>query len=132
MKQIKTSTGFTLLEAMISVVLLGLMASGFSLLYASGLNSLDEQADRMLLDSHLRSRMEILIAQQFAQVNNGSENVIVRGKNYTINWTVALKDLDGDMTPESNAKEVTVSVTGMSDRSLTTILVDHGGNVSKL
>ena len=120
------------MEAMISVVLLGLMASGFSLLYASGLNSLDEQADRMMLDSHLRSRMEILIAQQFAQVDNGSENVIVRGKNFTINWTVAPKDLNEDMTPESNAKEVTVSVAGMSDRSLTTILVDHGGKVGKL
>ena len=129
---LKSPKGFTLLEAMISTVILGLMACGVSALYVSGLNSLDEQGDRMLLDSCLRSRMELIIAQPFAQVANGSENVTIRGKNYTIIWTVALKDLDGDMTPESAAKEVIVSVTGMSGRSLTMILVDNGDKVGKI
>ena len=129
---LKSPKGFTLLEAMISTVILGLMACGVSALYVSGLNSLDEQGDRMLLDGCLRSRMELIIAQPFSAVNNGSENVTVRGKNYTISWTVTLKDLDGDMTPETTAKEVTVSVAGLPGRSLTMILVDNGDKVGKI
>ncbi len=131
-KRIKTSTGFTLLEAMISTVILGLMATGVSLAYISGLNSLDEQADRMFLDSYLRSRVEFIIAEPFAQVNNGSENVSVGGKNYTINWTVVLKDLDGDMITETTAKEVTVSVAGISGRSITMIIVDNESRLGKI
>ena len=130
--QIKASKGFTLLEAMVSTVILGLLALGVSAGYLSGLNSLDDQADRMLLDSHLRSRVELLVAQPFAQVNNGSENVSVGGENYTINWTVVLKDLDDDMTPETTAKEVTVAVAGQSERTVTMILVDNENKLGKI
>jgi type II secretory pathway pseudopilin PulG len=131
-KRIKNSNGFTLFEALFSVVLLGFMASGVSVLYVSGLQTLDEQADRMVLDSYLRSRMEFLVGQPFAQLANGNEVVTVRGQNYTIDWTVVLKDLDGDMTPEATAKEVTVSVSGVSNRVLTTILVDNEDRLGKI
>ncbi len=130
--RIKNSHGFTLFEALFSVVLLGLMASGVSVLYVSGLQTLDEQADRMVLDSYLRSRMEFLVGQPFAQVASGTENVTVRGQTFTINWTVVLKDLDGDLVPESTAKEVTVSVSGLSNRILTTILVDNEDRLGKI
>jgi len=130
--RIKNSNGFTLFEALFSVVLLGLMASGVSVLYVSGVQTLDEQADRMVLDSYLRSRMEYLVGQPFAQLANGNEVVTVRGQNYTIDWTVVLKDLDGDLVPESSAKEVTVSVSGVSNRLLTTILVDNEDRLGKI
>jgi len=128
----KTYRGFTLVEALLSVALLGLMATGIATLYASGLQSLSTQDDRMLLDSALRSRMEVLVGTKFDALSDSSEVVTVNGQNYTIAWTVVNVDLDGDSTPEPNAKQVTVSITELPDRSLTTILVDNEGRVGKI
>jgi len=128
----KSPGGFTLVEALLSVALLGLMVTGIATLYASGLQSLNTQDDRMLLDSALRSRMEVLVGTNFGALSDDSMVVTVNGQNYTIAWTVVNVDLDGDLTPEPNAKQVTVSITVLPDRSLTTILVDNEGGVGKL
>jgi len=129
---LRTTKGFTLVEALLSVALLGLMVTGIATLYVSGLQSLDGQDDRMLLDSELRSRMEVLVSTDFGALSDDSEVVTVNGQNYTIAWTVVNVDLDGDLTPEPNAKQVTVSITELPDRSLTTILVDNEGRVGKI
>ncbi len=86
----------------------------------------------MLLDSSLRSRMEVLVGTEFSSLSNGSEVVTVRGRNYTITWTVANIDLNGDATPESTARQVTVSITELPDRSITTLVVDHEGRIGKI
>jgi hypothetical protein len=127
-----STSGFTLLEATLSVALLALLAMTISAPYISGFQALDAQADSMLLDSQLRSRMEVLISTEFGSLANGNEVVTVRGQTYTITWNVANVDLDGDATPENTAKQVTVSVTELPNRALTTILVDHEGNVGKI
>jgi type II secretory pathway pseudopilin PulG len=131
-KRIKTSSGFTLVEALFSVVLLGVMATAIAVPYITGFQSLDVQADRMLLDCRLRSRMEVLVGTDFGSLGNGSEVVTVDGENYTISWTLANVDLDGDLIPEPNAKQVTVSITELPERSLTTIVVDNQGGVGKI
>ena len=128
----KSYRGFTLVEILLAVILLGLMITGISALYISGLQSLNAQDDRMLLDSQLRSRMEVLIGTDFSALSNGSEVVSVNGQNYTLDWTVVSIDLDGDSNPEPNAMQVTVSVSGVGGHSLTTIIVDHEGRVSKI
>ena len=128
----KSPGGFTLVEALLSVALLGLMATGISALYLSGFQSLDAQDDQMLLDSRLRSRMEVLVGTDFASLSDDSEVVTVNGQNYTINWTIVPIDLDGDSNPESNANQVTVSVAGVSGPSLTTIMADHEGRLGKI
>jgi prepilin-type N-terminal cleavage/methylation domain-containing protein len=132
MYRVRTCSGFTLLEVLLAVVFLALLAMGMTAIHVSGLQSLDEQADRMLLDGKIRSRMEVLIGTDFAALSNGSEPVTVRGTNYTIAWSVVPVDLDGDANPEPTAKKVTVSVTELPDRSLTTIIVDNEGKVGKL
>ena len=126
---LKSRGGFTLVEALISVVILGLIAAGISAPYISGLQSLEVQADRMLLDSHLRGRMEALIGLPLDQIISGTEVVTIRGQSYTITWTEDEVDLNADEEPEPNAKKIRVSV---SDRSLTTIVVDHEGKVGKI
>jgi prepilin-type N-terminal cleavage/methylation domain-containing protein len=131
-RRIKTCNGFTLVEALFSVVLLGIMATAIAVPYISGFQSLDVQADRMLLDCRLRSRMEILLGTDFGSLSNGSEVVAVNGKNYTISWTAVNLDLDGDSNPEPNAKQVTVTIPELSNRSLTTILVDNENTVGKI
>ena len=126
------SDGFTLVEALLSVALLGLLAATMGTVYSSANQSLAVQTDHMLLDSKLRSRMEYLMGTQFGALNDSSENVTINGNNYQIVWTVVLIDLDGDSNPEATAKQVTVSVTGMSGNSLTTIRVDNEDNVGKI
>lgn len=131
-KFLKINTGFTLVEAMLSVALLGLVAVGISAPYLSGFQALDAQADRMLLDSVLRGRMEVLISTDFDSLADGSNVVSVNGKNVTVQWNVVPVDLDGDSSPEPTARQVTVSITGMPGRSLTMILVDNEGRVGKI
>ena len=128
----KRQRGITLLEAMLCIVLLGLTASGISSLYVSGLQSLEQEEDRYLLDNRLRNRIEQLIGRPFADVRaagSGSENVTIGGEVYVLSWTVVAADLDGDAVPEPDAMQVTVSLAG---RSLTVILVDHQGKVARI
>ena len=129
---IKSKTGFTLLEAMLSVALLALVAFGISAPYITGFQGLDEQAERMALDSHLRSRMEILVGTSFDALASGSETVTVRGQSYTITWNVAYVDLDADANPESTAKQITVAITELPGRTLKTIVVDNEGKIGKI
>ena len=126
------SRGFTLVEALFCMTILVLMVLGFSAIYSSGFRSLDVQADRVMLDGHLRSRMEFLVSTSFGALGDGSEVVSISGNNHTITWTVVPVDLNQDSATEPSAKQVTVSVSGLPDRSLTAILVDHEGKLGKL
>ena len=130
--RIKTSEGFTLVEALLSAFFLGLIATSVMAVYSSGFQSLDDQANRMLLDSKLRSRMEVLIGTSFSALSGSSEVVTINGQNYTINWTVMSVDLNDDSIPEPTAKLVVVSVSGLTNYSLTTILVDNEGKIGKI
>ena len=130
--RIQTAHGFSLLEVLLAVSLLAFLATGVAAVFSAGFQSLDVQADQMLLDSQLRSRMEVLIGTDFDSLADGSEIVTVRGKNYTITWSVVLADINGDSNPDSDAKQVTVSVTGLSGRSLTSILVDNLGRLGRI
>jgi len=115
-----------------AVFFLGLMAAGVTAVYSAGYRSLDDQVDGMLLDSKVRSRMEVLVGTDFKSLSNGSEVVTINGKNYTITWSVAAIDLNGDGISEPSAKKVTVSVDGMNSHSLATVLVDHEYQVGKI
>lgn len=133
LKPARGSGGFTLVEVLLSIVLLALIGTAVSALYASAGGLIDEQMDRMLLDSRLRSRMEFLLSTDFASLSSGSETVSVNGKNFSINWTVAAVDLNADSNPEPDAKQVTVSVPELPGRSLTTIvIVDSENRVKKI
>ena len=128
----KKIRGFTLVEVLLATALLALMAGGFATLYSSGLNSLTSQKDRVFLNSHLSSRMEELKSRDHSNVTNGSEVVTVEGESYTINWTVAPVDLDGDAATDGGALQVTVSVAGISDLTLSNIIVNTLGQVGKI
>ena len=132
MNQIKNHNGFTLVETLISVVILGLMATAIAVPYISGYQSLDVQADRMLLDSHLRSEMEVLVGTDFGALASGSQVVTVNGQNYTLVWTMVPVDLDGDTFAEPNAMQINITVSEVPGRSLTTIVVDNEGQVGKV
>ena len=124
--------GFTLIEIVLSVAFLGLLAIGVTTVYSTGFRSLDERLNRMLLDGQLRSRMEWLLSEPFDDVTSGTTDVTVNGHGYTMAWTVALADLDGDSTPESDAKQITVALSGVSGYALTSIICNSRGRVRRL
>lgn len=123
--------GFTLIEALMSVVILGGMAAAVSALYISGLDTIDAQGDTMLLDSYLRSRMELVLATPFSSLADGTETVTVRDADYTITWTVAPADLDGDTIAEFDAVSVTVTISETGD-TLEAIIVDPQDKLGKI
>ena len=132
LKRFQSDSAFTLIEVLLSVVFLGLLASATSSVFFTGFQSMDAQIERILLDSKLRSRMEVLLGTSFSALSSSFEVVAVNGNNYTIDWTVATIDLDGDAIAEPTAKKVTVSVSGMADRSLVTLVVDHENIIGKI
>ena len=132
LKRFQSDSAFTLVEVLLSVVFLGLLASATSSVFFTGFQSMDAQIERILLDSKLRSRMEVLLGTSFSALSSSFEVVAVNGNNYTIDWTVATIDLDGDAIAEPTAKKVTVSVSGMADRSLVTLVVDHENIIGKI
>lgn len=123
------TSGFSLVEALLAVVLLALMSGILSALFISGMQNLDARQVRLRIDSALRSQMERLLSANFAELSSGSSVVAIEGINYTVDWSVDLVDLDGDSVPEPTAKQITVS---LNDSSLTTIYVDHEGALGKL
>jgi len=121
--------GFTLVEVMLSILVLSLCAAGIAGVYRAALRASDEQILSGELESAMRSRMEKLLACAFDALGSGSEVVTIQGKNYTVSWTVQGVDLDGDSVPEGDAKLITVSAEG---KSLTTILTDTRYRLGKI
>jgi len=119
----------TLVEALLSIVILGMTAGGISALFTSGLQTLEQGQTVMLLQSALRSQMETVISRPFGEVlaeATGGEIITVDGQDYKAYWTATNIDLDGDTSPEANAMLVEVFLDG---RSLSVILVDNEGRV---
>ena len=130
---LKSPAGFTLVEALIAVALLAIVAVGISAPYISGFQALDVQAESMLLDSRLRSKMEELVSTSFGSLSSGSDDPFtINGQSFTITWTVAPVDLDGDTNPDPAAVRVTVSVSGRPNHTLTTIRVNNEDQVGKI
>ena len=131
-ERLKFSGGFTLVEVIFTLVILGLIAVGVAYPYSTGIKSIDVGEERTLIDNYMRSRMEILVSTDFDSLSNGSQVVSVNGGNYTITWTVVNMDIDGDTVPEAEVKLVTVSVTEVPGSSLTMIRVDNEDRVGKI
>jgi type II secretory pathway pseudopilin PulG len=133
MKLQRREEGFTLVEALLSIVLLALVATTLSSPYITGLQSLDGQHEDMLLDSMLRSRMEELLSRDISTLSAGEETVTVEGENYTIEWNKFPCDLDADTISEPDVWELRVKVKELSEKhSLNTIVVDNQGRIGKI
>jgi prepilin-type N-terminal cleavage/methylation domain-containing protein len=127
--RVRDCRGFTLVEVLLSILILGFSAVAISDVYTTGLNSLETRVHEGQLDTALRSQMERLLAQKFDQLANGSRAITVEGDSFILNWTVANVDLDGDATPEPGAKQITLT---LGDKTLVTVVADHGGLLGKL
>ena len=125
----RSVTGFTLVEVIFSILLLGIMVVSITGVYVTASNSLGIEENLLPLDSRLRGRMEEIISRPFDAIVDGSDSVTINGQNHTITWTVTQPDLDGDALPESMAKKITVTT---GHRSLTTLVIDSQGALGKI
>ncbi len=121
--------GLTLIESMISIVILGMTVTGISAAFSTGLQALEQSDDVLLLDSALRSRMETLVSRPFDEVlaeGSGEESLDIGGDAYKATWVATSVDLDSNGIPEPDAMTVEVTLGG---RSLSVLLVDHDGRL---
>jgi len=120
--------GFTLVEALISIVLLSVGVAVIAGLFTTGMKAMDIQHDEALFNSALRSRMEYLLSVEVDQLVDGNEVVSIRGTNYTLDWTISDVDIDGDTFVDAGVKEIAVVLEG---ETLTALVVDPSGQVVK-
>jgi type II secretory pathway pseudopilin PulG len=122
------SGGFTLVEALISIVLLAVGVAVVSGLYTTGMKALAIQHEEALYNSAMRSRMEFLLSLEVDQLADGSETVSIQGTDYTLDWTISDVDIDGDTFVDTGVKEISVALDG---ETLTALVVDSSGQVAK-
>ncbi len=134
LKSARNARGLTLVEVLFASAVMGMVAVTFATVYSSANGLLGDTAERILLDSELRGRMEWLISKEFSDpdLDSGSDGVTVNGEDFTISWVVNLKDMDGDSVADTDAKEITVSIDERPEYSLTTIVVDSSGTLGKV
>jgi type II secretory pathway pseudopilin PulG len=121
--------GFTLVEVLFLILLLGMMFVSITGVYFSSSHAFKKDENPLSLESRLRDRMEEIISRSFDDIVDGSDSVAINGKIHTISWTVTYPDLNGDAIPESIAKKVTVNTGNLS---LTTLVVHSQDVVGKL
>jgi hypothetical protein len=120
--------GFTLVEVIFMILLLGMMIVSITGVYFTSSYALGTEKKQLPLESRLRDRIEEITRRSFDNIVAGSDSVTINGKIHTISWTVTHPDLDGDTIAETIAKKVTVNT---GDLSLTALVVDSQSVVEK-
>lgn len=120
--------GFTLLESVLSLVIVALLASIVGTVYVSGLQIYNVESDTLQVSSALRSRMEQLLSTEFSQLASGSQVLTINGTSYTATWTVSTVDMTGDGIAESTAKSVSLTLGGST---LVTLVANSTDKVFK-
>jgi hypothetical protein len=116
-------------EVLLSIVILGFSVVAISDAYHTGLRALAAQETEAQIDAQIRGLLEARLADAFAALSGGEVDVTVGGATFKLVWTVTPVDLDGDSAPEVAARRIVVT---LRDRSMETVVVDHGGWVAKL
>ncbi len=109
-------TGFTLIEAMVLLVVLGIIsvAASVGLAGISRAPYIDET--QLGISNELVDKLEQLKGTAFASLASGSDTTTVNGKSYTRTWTVANANPDGTGT-KTDFDQVSVTI---NNQTLTT------------
>jgi hypothetical protein len=118
-----------LIEAMVSIVVVGLIAVAVSGILGSGIRGLDLRREHFEVDSVLRSRMERLLAQKFEHLADGTDSLLVNGELRVVAWNILPIDIDGDSLGEPTARRIRVSI---GDKTLETIVAFHEFRIRKI
>ena len=126
-----TRDGFTLVEAVLSILIVGMMSTVIGGLFLGALQASAIQSARLQLQGQVRSAMESAMALDFDQINSTSSVVAVEGVSYTVQTVVIAVDMDADTLVENDAKQITVSIQEAS-LSLTALVVNTTGKFGAL
>jgi len=126
-KRTRQSEGFTLIEALVSLVIMTMCVMAVGTALYTGLGNLREERRTLEATNHAEGKMGELIATEFAGVAGGSDQVTVGGQSVARQWSAALYDVDGDTVDDADAKLIVVTV---DDFQLSTLLVDSVGEVT--
>lgn len=120
MSRMRTSRGFTLLEAIILIVVLSIIAVGMGTALQAIARTPTEADAQVAIGNALTDRMEALRGTAFDSLSVGTTNdeVTINGTAYTRTATVALFDADGDGTADADCKQLTVTMGGQTVRTL--------------
>lgn len=123
----RRQSGFTLIEALLSSVIIAVCVMAVSAAFYGGFQNLRDEGRTLELVNHAAGKMDELIATDFEDVASGSDTVTVQGETVTMEWSVSLYDVDGDTAPDSDAKRVVVTV---GEIELSTLIIDSAGLVT--
>jgi prepilin-type N-terminal cleavage/methylation domain-containing protein len=120
-------SGFTLIEALISSVIVAVCVMAVSAAFYGGFQNLEDEGAMIEKVNYAAGKMDELIATDFARLSGGNDNVTVSGEQVYRSWQVSSYDVDGSPGAEPDAKLIVVTV---GDVELVTLLVDSGGRVT--
>jgi prepilin-type N-terminal cleavage/methylation domain-containing protein len=120
-------SGFTLIEALISSVIIAIAVMAVSAAFYGGLQNLDDEARILELVNYAAGKMDELIATHFVRLSGGTDQVTVQGENVQRQWQVTPYDVDGNPGVETDAKRIVVTV---GDVEFATLLIDSAGRVT--
>ena len=119
--------GFSLVEALLSSVIIAVCVLAVSAAFYGGLQNLRDEAGLLEKVNYAAGKMDELIATNFARLGGGSDNVTVRGETVQRHWQITSYNVDGNPGVEPDAKLIVVTV---DDVGLLTLLVDSAGRVT--
>jgi len=124
---IREQSGFTLVEALLSSVIIAVCVMAVSTAFYGGLQNVRDEGRTLELVNHAAGKMDELIAADFEDLESGSDTVTVQGEPVSRQWSVSLYDVDGDAAPDADAKRIVVTVGKIE---LRTLVIDSAGLVT--
>ena len=114
MAQGRRNLGFTLIEAIILVVIVGIVGVGAGVGLQAVAKTPTQTNQVLAANAECVNRMEQMRSTDFASLSTRasalSGNVTINGTTYTSNVTVANADADGDGTVETDYACITVTI----------------------
>ena len=123
----KRQRGFTLIEALLSTMIISVTVMAVSAAFYGGFENLQDEGRLLEKVNHAAGKMDELIATDFTSITGGAEWVTVGGEQIQRRWQVSPVDVDGNPDVELDAKLVVVTV---GDVEFTTVVVDSAGQVT--
>ena len=122
-----SDAGFTLIEAMLSSVILAVCVMAVSGAFYGGLQNLRDEGRMLEIMNYAEGKMDELIATDFVFVTSGTDWVTVQGETVQRQWQATPYDVDGIPGAETDAKLIVVTVDNIE---LATLLVDTAEQVT--
>jgi prepilin-type N-terminal cleavage/methylation domain-containing protein len=116
--------GFSLVEALVCVMLLGVFSLIASTFVSAVRNAASVQTRVVALDWASAKLAELESGPLSA--GTGIDSVLVRGRQEARRWTVATSDVNGDATPEPDVFRIQVDVAGVKLETLRTTVAGLG------